>query len=113
MPSQEIKADDQANRLRLAKDWTSDRIKDWINSNIYSDAYQVDKSLMHISGVQKALESKNIDYFMFFGYDLPLTKAEQYGIDLKRFVTLQSLYDNYFSSDWQKKFSTTNISYSR
>ena len=84
------------------------RIKDWINSNIYSDAYQVDKSLMHISGVQKALESKNIDYFMFFGYDLPLTNAEQYGIDLKRFVTLQSLYDNYFSSDWQKKFSTTN-----
>lgn len=84
------------------------RIKDWINKNIYSDTYQIDKSLMHISAVQRALENKKIDYYMFLGYNLPLGKAEQYGIDLKRFVTTQSLYDNYYSSDWQKKFSNTN-----
>ena len=84
------------------------RIKDWINKNIYSDTYQVDKTLIQIAGVQKALENKNIDYHMFLGYNLPLDKAGQYGINLERFVTLESMYDNYFSSDWQKNYSTTN-----
>ena len=45
---------------------------------------------------------------MFLGYNLPLDKAGQYGINLERFVTLESMYDNYFSSDWQKNYSTTN-----
>ena len=84
------------------------RIKDWINKNIFSDTYQVDKTLIQIAGVQKALENKNIDYHMFLGYNLPLDKAGQYGINLERFVTLESMYDNYFSSDWQKNYSTTN-----
>jgi len=84
------------------------RIKDWINKNIFSDAYQVDKTLIQIAGVQKALENKNIDYHMFLGYNLPLDDAGQYGINLERFVTLESMYDNYFSSDWQKNYSTTN-----
>ena len=84
------------------------RIKDWINKNIYSDTYQVDKTLIQIAGVQKALENKNIDYHMFLGYNLPLDDAGKYGINLERFVTLESMYDNYFSSDWQKNYSTTN-----
>ena len=33
------------------------RIKDWINKNIFSDTYQVDKTLIQIAGVQKALEN--------------------------------------------------------
>ena len=83
------------------------RIKDWVNKNIASNTYQLDKTLMHIAGVQKALEHKKIDYHMFLGYAIPLDKADTYGIDLTRFVTLQSMYDDYYASDWQKKYSTT------
>ena len=43
---------------------------------------------------------------MFLGYDIPLGNADKYGIDLNKFVTLKSLYDDYYSSDWQK-YSTT------
>ena len=82
------------------------RIKDWINKNISSNTYQLDKTLMHIAGVQKALEHNNIEYYMFLGYDVPLDNADKHGIDLSKFVTLNSLYDNYYSSDWQK-YSTT------
>ena len=84
------------------------RIKDWYYKNIYSNSHQIDKNLINIAAVQKALDSRNIDYYMFLGYDSPMEKASQYGIDLDKFVTLQSMYDNYYSSDWQKKYSTTN-----
>jgi hypothetical protein len=82
------------------------RIKGWLNENLYSDTYQLDKSLMHIASVQKALEHNNIEYYMFLGYDMPLDNAGKHGIDLSKFVTLESLYDDYYSSDWQK-YSTT------
>ena len=82
------------------------RIKGWLNENLYSDTYQLDKSLMHIASVQKALEHNNIEYHMFLGYDMPLDNAGKHGIDLSKFVTLESLYDDYYSSDWQK-YSTT------
>lgn len=82
------------------------RIKRWLNENLYSKEYQLDKTLMHMAGVQKALEHNNIEYYMFLGYDIPLGNADKYGIDLNKFVTLKSLYDDYYSSDWQK-YSTT------
>tara|TARA_Y100000592_G_scaffold7255_2_gene10320 strand:- start:859 stop:1518 length:660 start_codon:yes stop_codon:yes gene_type:complete len=82
------------------------RIKGWLNDNLYSDSYQLDKTLMHIAAVQKALEHNKIDYYMFLGYDLPLDNANKHGIDLKKFVTLKSLYDDYYTSEWQK-YSTT------
>ena len=82
------------------------RIKEWLNENLYSKEYQLDKTLMHMAGVQKALEHNNIEYYMFLGYDIPLGNADKYGIDLNKFVTLKSLYDDYYSSDWQK-YSTT------
>ena len=56
--------------------------------------------------MQKALEHNQIDYHMFLGYDIPLDNADKHGIDLGKFVTLKSLYDEYYSSDWQK-YSTT------
>ena len=43
---------------------------------------------------------------MFLGYDIPLHTADDHGIDVKKFVTLKSLYDDYYSSDWQKYSST-------
>lgn len=82
------------------------RIKGWINDNIYSQSYQLDKTLINIASVQKALEHNNIDYYMFLGYDIPLDTADDHGIDVKKFVTLKSLYDDYYSSDWQKYSST-------
>lgn len=82
------------------------RIKNWINNNIYSDVYQLDKTLMCISSVQRALEQNRVNYYMFFGYNIPLEHAKNYGIDLDKFVTLESLYDNYYSSHWTK-YSTT------
>lgn len=82
------------------------RIKDWINSNIYSDSYQLEKTLMNIAGVQKALEHHGTDYYMFLGYDIPLDNAKNYGIDLDRFVTQETLYDNYYNNHW-RKYSTT------
>lgn len=82
------------------------RIKDWINDNIFSDQYQLDKTLICISAVQRALEHNGINYHMFLGYDIPLHSANNYGIDLTKFVTQESLYDNYYSSDWAK-YSTT------
>ena len=83
------------------------RIKDWINKNIFSDKQQLDQTLMLIAGTQRALEHNNVDYYMFLGYDIPLQKSDEYGIDLQKFVTLESMYDDYFSSHWQKNYSTT------
>ena len=40
---------------------------------------------------------------MFFGYDVSLDKATDYGIQLDKFVTNESLYDNYFNGP--KKYS--------
>ena len=82
------------------------RIKGWINDNIYSKTYQLNKTLINIASVQKALEHNQIDYHMFLGYDIPLDNADKHGIDLGKFVTLKSLYDDYYSSDWLK-YSTT------
>ena len=82
------------------------RIKDWINNNIYSDTFQLNKTLMTIAGVQKALEHNHVEYHMFLGYDIPLENADKYGVDVDRFVTLETLYDNYFQSHWQE-YSTT------
>ena len=62
---------------------------------------------MLIAGTQRALEHNNVDYYMFLGYDIPLQKSDEYGIDLQKFVTLESMYDDYFSSHWQKNYSTT------
>tara|TARA_R100000008_G_C3579411_1_gene167429 strand:+ start:137 stop:895 length:759 start_codon:yes stop_codon:yes gene_type:complete len=83
------------------------RIKDWINNNIYSKSYQLNKTLINIAGVQRALEHHDVDYYMFLGYDIPLNNATDYGIDLKRFVTLEPLEDNFYASKWQK-YSTTS-----
>ena len=86
---------------------TSDnRIKKWLNENVYSQEYQLKKTLISISGLQRALEMKKVDYYMFLGYDIPLQDAGAYGIDLSKFVTLESLYDNYFTGPW-KNYSTT------
>ena len=82
------------------------RIKDWINNNIFSDLYQLEKTLMCITSVQRALERNRVKYYMFFGYNIPLEHANSYGIDLNKFVTQESLYDNYYSSYWTK-YSTT------
>ena len=41
---------------------------------------------------------------MFFGYDVPLDKATDYGIQLDKFVTNESLYDNYFNVVIWKKY---------
>jgi hypothetical protein len=83
------------------------RIKDWINDNIYSKSYQLNKTLINIAGVQRALEHHDIDYYMFLGYDIPFKNANDYGIDLKRFVILEPLEDNFYASKWQK-YSTTS-----
>jgi hypothetical protein len=82
------------------------RIKEWINANIYSETYQLDKTLMNIASVQKALEFHSIDYYMFLGYDISLDTAVDHGINLDRFVTTESLYDNFYNSHW-KNYSTT------
>ena len=82
------------------------RIKDWINDNIYSSDFQIYKTLMCISSTQKALNYHKIPYHMFFGYDVPLDKAQDYGIHLNKFVTKESLYDNYYNGPW-KKYSST------
>jgi len=82
------------------------RIKDWINGNIYSDTYQLNKTLLNIAGVQKALEHNSVDYYMFLGYDISLADANSHGIDLDRFVTQETLYDNYYQSHWHE-YSTT------
>lgn len=84
------------------------RIKDWVNSNIYSKAQQLDQTLMLIAGTQKALEHNNIDYYMFLGDDIPLEKSPEYGIDLNKFVTLKTMREDYLTSHWQKNYSTDN-----
>ena len=107
--------DDKGRVIDTAPAWwpssvTGDnRIKGWLNENLYSDTYQLDKSLMHIASVQKALEHNNIEYYMFLGYDMPLDNADKHGIDLSKFVTLEPLYDDYHSSDWQKIFYNKRI----
>jgi len=82
------------------------RIKGWINDNIYSETYQLNKTLSYIASVQKALEHNGIDYYMFLGYDIPLGTAGIHGINLDRFVTLETLYDDFYNSHW-RKYSTT------
>ena len=71
------------------------RIKDWINDNIYSSD-QIYKTPMCIQAHKRSLITQ-ISYYMFFGYDVPLDKATDYGIQLDKFVTNESLYDNYFN----------------
>lgn len=84
------------------------RIKDWVNSNIFSDKQQLDHTLILIAGTQKALEHNNIDYYMFLGDDIPLEKSHEYGIDLNKFVTLKSMRSDYLSSPWEKNYTTDN-----
>jgi hypothetical protein len=88
------------------------RIKDWVNSNIYSKAQQLDQTLMLIAGTQKALEHNNIDYYMFLGDDIPLEKSPEYGIDLNKFVTLKTMREDYLTSHWQKNYSTFSMAVS-
>jgi len=82
------------------------RIKKWINENLYSEVYQVKKTLQCISSLQRALEKKQVDYYMFLGYPIPLDLADNYGVDLEHFITLHSLYDDYYASEWRKYSNT-------
>lgn len=113
-PTRNFVLDDKGLVIKKAPAWWpssvsgENRIKDWVNNNIYSDAQQLDKTLMMIAGVQRSLQHNGIDYSMFLGYDIPLENAEQYGIDLNKFVTLNTMYDDYYSSQWQKKYSTSH-----
>lgn len=111
-PTRNFVLDDKGQVIDHAPAWwpssTSgeNRIKDWVLENIYSDQQQLDQTLIHIAGVQRALERHGIDYHMFLGYKIPFDDAEVYGIDLNRFVTLEVMYDNYLASHWKSQYST-------
>ena len=82
------------------------RIKGWMYDNIYSKFHHLRTTLLNIAAVQNVLNQKNIPYYMFLGYDIDMTDAEKYGIDLRRFVTLEPLEDNFYNSKWIN-YSTT------
>lgn len=104
--------DETGHVIKTAPGWwpssvgTDNRIKEWMQDNIYSDTYQHIQTLMCIASVQNVCRMKNIPCYMFLGYPMDLSDAEKYGIDLDMFKTIQPLEDNYHNSLWND-YSTT------